>query len=131
MEQSHRPMTTYPQKRVGVCIIVLLGLIGGSPWHSVFGWEPVAIRLFLASVVPGAVSVAISWRRPRALAGSVLVSLLALIWFLAIGVLGDSFAGVLPTFAAVSDTYHGLISGWSEILSVPLPVAGPREILVL
>jgi hypothetical protein len=59
------------------------------------------------------------------------VSVVAMVWFVGVGILGDSIGGVFPSPAAISGLVHGLINGWSQILSVPLPVPASAGVLVL
>ncbi len=107
-------------------ILALLGLIAGASfivgaeWFRVFGAATVVLRLAVCAVAPVAVVVFLA--RKRSLAVSGIVSLLAMLWFLAVAVLQDSALLVIPTPSAVDGIYQGIVSGWSDILSLPLTV---------
>ena len=111
---------------------VVLAFLAGSEWHRVFGWGPVGVRVAVASVLPVAIAVVSRYRRPTRPGLGVLVSLVVLAWFLAVGALGDRVGLVVPSAGTPSSgIVHGLVDGWAAILSVPLPVPAQGEYLVL
>ena len=111
--------------------VVVLAFLAGSEWHRVFGWGPVGVRVAVAAVLPVAIAVVSRYRRSTRPGLGVLVSLVVLVWFLAVGALGDRVGLVVPSADAPSGIVHGLVDGWAAILSVPLPVPAQGEYLVL
>ena len=127
-------MTEPPQAIASNRLPLLLGLvaltsyIAGMEWFRVFGLDPVALRLVVCAVVPVVIVGTLGRKHSLALSG--VVSLVALFWFMAIGVLHYSIAVLIPTPAAVEGIYQGVINGWSGILSLPLTVAASPDLLV-
>jgi transglutaminase-like putative cysteine protease len=113
-----------------ICVGVL-SLVAGAQWHQVFGWSPIVWRLAMAVLAPLAIAVYFDRRWPQQPVLSAVVSLVLMVWFLAVVVVGDPIAGALPSAEALRQVDHGLIDGWAQILSLPLPVPATGELLVL
>jgi len=117
---------------VWIALVLVVGMLVASvtQWRSVFGWSPVLHQLIPAIVAPVVIAVAFV-ARPRASISPIITSLVALWCFLAVAVLHDGVLGVVPTSAALHSSVDGLVNGWSQIISVPLPATGPDQMMVL
>ncbi len=112
-------------------LIAALVIIAASEWSRVFGWGVVGAPVMIAALAPVAlVYIMGRWLR-RSAAVSLAVSLVLLYWFLAVGVLHTTVLSVLPSFETFAGVYRGIVDGWAQILSVPLPSTGPLDMLVL
>ncbi len=111
-----------------LALVALASLLGGAEWIRVFGSSTTLLRIFVAAIVPALIVGIVGRSRSLAVTGP--VSLVAMGWFLAVAVLHDSVAVVIPAPTALGGIYHGLIDGWSGILSLPLTVSGPSSLLV-
>ena len=115
----------------GLLAVGALSVLAGLSWHSVFGWGAISLKVTIAALLPVAVAVGCRRIGPRNGLLSIVVSIVALLWYLAVFVLHDSLALVIPSGAAPHDLAHSLQSGWAGILSVPLPVAPLGEYLAV
>lgn len=111
--------------------VVALSFLAGSEWHRVFGWGPVTWRVAAAACVPAVMVLLTDLFRPARLVLAFELSVVALLWFLAVGVLHDSVGLVLPDASAAHDIASAVVNGWAEVLSVPLPVPALGQYLVL
>jgi transglutaminase-like putative cysteine protease len=123
------PMTRHWVGKV-VCVVSLC-LIAGSEWHRVFGWGPIEWRIIAAVSLATVVAVAFRRWRPEGVVIASVASLALLFWFVAVVVLGDSIGAIIPSAGSFGGVVSGLVNGWAQILSVPLPVQPNGEFLVL
>jgi hypothetical protein len=124
-------MSIRTRTTVLVLMVGVLVLIAGSEWYRVFGWSAIALKVVVAAAVPVAIALTMGQRPNKGPVLPSILSLVVLLWFLAVAVQHTSILWIIPTPATLTGVYNGIISGWSQILSVPLVVTGPADMLVL
>jgi transglutaminase-like putative cysteine protease len=111
--------------------VALLALLGGVEWVRVFGSGPLLWRVLLAAALPAAVAGTFRIWRPDDRVAPVVMSLVLLVVVLCDLVVGGGLGAVVPSTGSLHGVVSGLVNGWAQILSVPLPVPPTGELLVL